>query len=54
MQSSDLEYYRGRLAAERTAAEGARHPLAADCHRRLAEQYERLIGGDGPALAAAD
>ena len=54
MQPIDLEYYRRRLAAEQAAAERARHPLAADCHRRLAEQYATLLGAHPTAAAAAE
>jgi hypothetical protein len=43
MDSVDLDYYRSRIAAEEVAAERARHPLAAECHRRLAEEYASLI-----------
>ncbi|MBV8687465.1 MAG: hypothetical protein JOZ90_14455 [Alphaproteobacteria bacterium] len=43
MEQTDLDYYRSRIAAEQRAAARARHPLAADCHRRLAEEYADLI-----------
>jgi hypothetical protein len=43
MDSVDLDYYRSRIASEEIAAERARHPLAADCHRRLAQEYASLI-----------
>ena len=43
MDTVDLDYYRGRIAAEEIAAAQARHPLAAECHRRLAQEYASLI-----------
>lgn len=43
MDSVDLDYYRRRIAAEEIAAERARHPLAAESHRRLAQEYASLI-----------
>jgi hypothetical protein len=43
MDSVDLDYYRNRIAAEEIAAERARSPLAANCHRRLAQEYASLI-----------
>jgi hypothetical protein len=43
MDSVDLDYYRGRIAAEEIAAERARHPLAAESHRKLAQEYAGLI-----------
>ncbi len=43
MNQVDLDYYRARIAAEQVAAERAAHPLAAECHRRLAEEYASLI-----------
>ena len=43
MNVHDLDYYRARLVAEEAAAEQARHPLAAESHRRLAEHYSRMI-----------
>ena len=53
MKPSDLEYYRARLAAEEIAVERARHPLAAESHRRMVEGYARLIGTQGGADADA-
>jgi hypothetical protein len=43
MTEEDRAYYRGRMAAEELAARGATHPLAADCHRRLAAKYASLV-----------
>lgn len=43
MMKSDIDYYSGRLAAERMAAVAATHPAAARCHQALAESYELLI-----------
>jgi hypothetical protein len=47
MHKTDLDYYRARVAAEHAAARRATHPLAADCHRRLAEEYASLIIANG-------
>ena len=46
MTDQDRAYYRRRLAAEEMAAARATHPLAAECHRRLAEQYQSLIAAN--------
>ncbi len=43
MNKSDFEYYRARIAEEEIAAQRATHPLAAESHRRLAEEYASLI-----------
>jgi hypothetical protein len=43
MNKADLEYYLGRIAAEEIAAQRAKHPLAAQSHKRLAEEYASLI-----------
>ena len=43
MNSSDLEYYRGRIVQEEIAAQRAAHPLAAESHKRLAEEYASLL-----------
>ncbi len=43
MNQADLAYYQARIAAEEIAAERATHPLAAECHRKLAEEYASLI-----------
>jgi lipid-binding SYLF domain-containing protein len=48
MDKADLDYYRARIAAEEIAAQRATHPLAADCHRRLAEEYASLIVANDP------
>jgi hypothetical protein len=55
MDSVDLDYYRSRIAAEEVAAQRARHPLAAECHRRRSQEYESLIVANdlsGPPLFA--
>jgi hypothetical protein len=43
MNDSDLEYYRARIVEEEVAAQRASHPLAADSHKRLAEEYASLL-----------
>lgn len=43
MKKTDLDYYLARIAAEEIAASRATHPLAAETHRRLAEEYASLI-----------
>ncbi len=43
MDQSDLDYYRARIAEEEIAAQRAAHPLAAESHKRLAEEYASLI-----------
>jgi hypothetical protein len=43
MHQDALDYYRARIRVEQSAAASAAHPLAADCHRRLALEYEDLI-----------
>jgi hypothetical protein len=43
MNSIDLEYYRGRIVEEEIAAQRATHPLAAESHKRLAEEYASLL-----------
>ncbi len=43
MNKSDFDYYRARIAEEEIAAQRATHPLAAQSHRRLAEEYASLI-----------
>ena len=48
MDQSDIDYYRARIAAEEIAAQRATHPLAAECHRRLAEEYASLIVANDP------
>ena len=55
MDSVDLDYYRERIAAEEIAAARPRHPLAAECHRRLAQEYASLIvANDLSAAGTAD
>ena len=50
MDREDLEYYLARIAAEEIAAQRASHPLAAQSHKRLAEEYASLIvANDGDA-----
>jgi hypothetical protein len=48
MTEQDRAYYRSRIAAEEVAAARATHPLAAECHRRLAAEYESLIAANDP------
>lgn len=43
MNEIDLEYYRARIVEEEIAAQRASHPLAADSHKRLAEEYASLL-----------
>ena len=43
MTEQDLDYYRARIAEEEVAAQLAAHPLAAQSHRQLAEEYASLI-----------
>jgi hypothetical protein len=43
MNDLDLEYYRSRIVEEEIAAQRAAHPLAADSHKRLAEEYASLL-----------
>jgi hypothetical protein len=49
MDQSDLEYYRARIAEEEIAAQRATHPLAAESHKKLAEEYASLIVANDPA-----
>ncbi len=51
MNRTDLDYYRARIVAEEIAAQRATHPLAAECHRRLAEEYASLIVANEPRFA---
>jgi hypothetical protein len=48
MDRADRDYYLARIAAEEIAAQRATHPLAADTHRRLAEEYASLIVANDP------
>jgi hypothetical protein len=50
MDQSDFEYYRARIAEEEIAAQRATHPLAAESHKKLAEEYASLIVANDPAL----
>lgn len=43
MNKTDLDYYRARIVEEEIAAQRASHPLAADSHKRLAEEYASLL-----------
>jgi hypothetical protein len=54
MNTFDIEYYRARIAEEEIAAQRASHPLAAESHRRLAEEYASLIIAVEPAVAEAE
>ena len=47
MTTIDLDYYRARIAAEELAAECARHPVAAERHRQLADEYASMIIANG-------
>jgi hypothetical protein len=47
MNDNDLEYYRARIVEEEIAAQRASHPLAADSHKRLAEEYASLLVATG-------
>ena len=51
MNESDIDYYRSRIAEEEIAAQRASHPLAAQSHRRLAEEYASLIVASDMSLA---
>ena len=51
MDQLDLDYYRARIAEEEIAAQRATHPLAAESHKRLAEEYASLIVANDPCLA---
>ena len=48
------EYYKRRAKEERAAAEHASDERAAQSHRELLDQYERLADGEAPTGAAAD
>ena len=48
MNQLDLDYYRARIAEEEIAAQRAVHPLAAECHKKLAEEYASLILANDP------
>jgi hypothetical protein len=50
MDQSDFDYYRARIAEEEIAAQRATHPLAAESHRKLAEEYASLIVANDPAV----
>ena len=47
MNDNDLDYYRARIVEEEIAAQRASHPLAADSHKRLAEEYASLLVANG-------
>jgi hypothetical protein len=49
LEQSDLDYYRARIAEEEIAAQRAVHPLAAESHKKLAEEYASLIIATEPA-----
>ena len=51
MDQTDLDYYRGRIAEEEIAAQRAAHPLAAESHKKLAEEYASLIVANDPAIS---
>ena len=50
MEQCDLDYYRSRIAEEEIAAQRATHPIAAETHKRLAEEYASLIVANDPEL----
>ena len=50
MNSADRDYYLARIAAEEIAAQRATHPIAAETHKRLAEEYASLIVANDPAF----
>jgi hypothetical protein len=50
LDHNDLEYYRARIAEEEIAAQRATHPLAAESHKKLAEEYASLIVATEPVL----
>jgi hypothetical protein len=54
MTEQDRVYYRSRIAAEEEAAARAGHPLAAECHRRLAAEYASLIADNDSAADRRD
>lgn len=51
MDRNDFEYYRARIAEEEIAAQRATHPLAAESHKKLAEEYASLIVATEPIFA---
>jgi hypothetical protein len=51
VDQSDFEYYRARIVQEEIAAQRASHPLAAESHRKLAEEYASLIVANDPSLS---
>ena len=51
MDQLDLDYYRARIAEEEIAAQRAEHPLAAESHKRLAEEYASLIIANHPSIS---
>ena len=51
MDQVDLDYYRARIAEEEIAAQRAVNPLAAECHKKLAEEYASLILANDPCPA---
>jgi hypothetical protein len=51
MTDQDRLYYRSRISAEEMAAARATHPLAAECHRRLAAGYATLIAANDAETA---
>lgn len=53
MTDQDRLYYRSRIAAEEMAAARATHPLAAECHRRLAAGYATLIAANDEGEASS-
>lgn len=48
LDQTDFDYYRARIAEEQIAAQRASHPLAAESHKKLAEEYASLIVATEP------
>ncbi len=53
MNQLDRDYYLARIAAEEAAAACASHPLAAQSHLKLAEEYAGLIEATDALLGEA-
>jgi hypothetical protein len=51
VNQTDLDYFRARASAERVAADRARHPAAAESHRRLAQAYAAMVAQAAPEAA---
>ena len=53
MDQADRDYYLARIAAEEIAAQRATHPIAAETHKKLAEEYASLIVANDPEFSPA-